>query len=123
MKFVGVCKTRGFCRGKSLLAGLLIFEQIATHQLLQKLIAVELADHTAGIVIVRNIGGIFREDISYDLVDGIVALFIQCVEHSPQNTVHIVFFVTGNCELDGIFRHETDLLGMFGAYGVIIAQK
>ena len=49
--------------------------QIAADQLLQKLVPIQLADHAAGIVVVGNVGGIFGQQITNDLVDGIVSLF------------------------------------------------
>jgi hypothetical protein len=83
------------------------------HQILQKLIAINFADHTSGIIVVGNICGILREKITNNLVDRVIAFFIQSVENTPENTVHIVFFFTGNGELNGIsgiVRHGNDLL-------------
>jgi hypothetical protein len=84
--------------------------QIAADQLLQKLVPIQLADHAAGIVIVGDIGGVLGQQIAHDLIDGVVALFLQSVEHGPEGTAHILFIITGNGKLNGIFRHGFDLL-------------
>ena len=39
----------------------------------EKLVAVDLTDKTAGISVVRDIGRVFGKNISYDLIDGVVA--------------------------------------------------
>lgn len=56
------------CRGRNLglqrhggspRYGLLLIKQITLDQLLEELIPVQLTNHGAGIVIIRNIGGVF----------------------------------------------------------------
>ena len=109
-------KTRGFCRGKSLLAWvgqgqLLAAEEIVLHQFLQQLVSIQLADHAAGIVVVGDIGGIFRKQITDDLINGIVTFFLQGVEHRAQDPAHAIPVVAGDCEfLCALVRHDFDLL-------------
>ena len=96
--------------------------QIAAYQLLQKLVPIQLADHAAGIVVVGDISGILREEIANDLVDGVITLFVQSVEHTAENATHIVLIITRYSKLDGIsgiVRHGNDLLPFVIA---IIAQ-
>ena len=51
--------------------------QILFHQLLQQLVPVQLPDQGAGIVVVGDIGRVFREDVADDLVDGVIALLLK----------------------------------------------
>ena len=44
--------------------------QVLLHQLLEQLVPVQLADEGAGVVVVGDIGGVLREDVADDLVDG-----------------------------------------------------
>ena len=50
-------------------------KQIVAHQLGEQLVPVQTADHRSGVVVVGDVGGILREKIAYDLIDGIVTLF------------------------------------------------
>ena len=78
--------------------------QIAPHQFLQQLITIQLADHAAGIVVIGDIGGILRQKITNDLIDGIIALFAQRFEDRTQGALHILFFVAGKGEFDGALQ-------------------
>ena len=107
----GFCKTEGgyeiekvqkeaFAVAKaSWLGRLVLLEQIFAHQRLHQFIPVDLADHTAGIVVVGDVGGILGQQVSNDLVDGIVAFFSQGFVHTTENTAHILFIVAGYGEL------------------------
>ena len=90
--------------------GLLLDGEIIAHQLLHQFIPIQLVNHAAGIVVVGDIGGIFCEQIADDLIDGIIAFFIQSIEHTMQNPAHILLVITGNSKLDGILCHGIDLL-------------
>ena len=85
---------------------------------LQKLVPVQFADHAAGIVVIGDIGRVLCQQVTDDLVDRVVTFFVQGVGHTPEDTVHILFVITGNRELDGVFRHGIDLLYLIN---VIIA--
>jgi hypothetical protein len=83
------------------------------HQILQKLITIDFADHASGIIIVGDVCGILSKKIANNLINGIIALFVQSIENTPENTVHIFLLITGNSEFDcisGIVRHGNDLL-------------
>ena len=85
--------------------------QILTHQLLQQLVPVQLANQAAGVVVVGDIGGILGQKIADDLIDGIIALFLQRVEYRAENAAHIIPVVAGNCKfLCALVRHDIDLL-------------
>ena len=98
--------------------GLLFLEEIFANQNLHQLIPVDLADHAAGIVVVGDVGGILGQQVSNDLVDGIVAFFGQGFVHTTENTAHILFIVAGYGELQGGFiRHGLSLLFFLINYG------
>jgi hypothetical protein len=99
-----------FAVAKASWLGLLIPEQITLHKLLKKLVPIKLTDHAAGIVVIRDISGIFRQQIADDLIDRIITFFVQSIEDTPENTMHILFVVAGYCKLNGIFRHDFNLL-------------
>ena len=50
--------------------------EILPNQFLQQFVPIQLTDHAAGVVVVRDIGGIFRQQIADDLVNRIVTLFL-----------------------------------------------
>jgi hypothetical protein len=86
-------------------------EQIAVNQILEQLITVQLANHTSSVLVVSDVGGVFCQKITNNLVNGIITLFIQSIEHIPQNSPHIFLIIAGYCELYGIaFRHWNGLL-------------
>ena len=94
--------------------------QIAADQLLQKLVPIQLGDHTAGVVVVGDVGGVLGQQIADDLIHRIVALFLQSVEDGTKGAAHIVLVVAGYDKfLCILVRHGVDLLGNSG---YIIAQ-
>ena len=94
--------------------------QIAADQLLQELVPIQLGDHTAGVVVVGDVGGVLSQQIADDLIHRIVALFLQSVEDGTKGTAHIIFVVAGYDKfLCILVRHGVDLLGNSG---YIIAQ-
>ena len=85
--------------------------QIAANQLLKKLVPIQLADHTAGVVVIGDVGGILGQQVAHDLVHGVVALFLQGVEHRAQDPAHIVLVIAGDDKfLCILIRHGFDLL-------------
>ena len=75
--------------------------QILPHEDLKKLVPVDLADQGPGVVVVGDIGGVLRENIADDLVDRIVALFLQCLIDRGQDLM----------DLRVLFHHDTELSG------------
>ncbi len=62
-------KPLGFC------LGLLLVEKVLANQHLHQLVTVDLADHSPGVVVVGDVGGILSQQVANDLVDGVVAFF------------------------------------------------
>ena len=50
--------------------------QIIAQHGLQQIVTIHLADHGTGILIGRDVGGVFGQDIAHQLVDRIVAFFL-----------------------------------------------
>ena len=80
--------------------------QIVADQFLHQFIPVHLTDHAAGIVVIGDIGGIFREQIADDLIDGIVTFLIQSIEDTTQDPAHILFVIARNSKFNSVLiRH------------------
>ena len=72
---------------------------------MQQLVAIQLADQRARAVVIRDIGGILREDIAYDLIDGVVALIFQRGINGRQDVADLSVLLLGNIKLSGKFFH------------------
>ena len=99
-------KTRAAAkRGSACLNGFHLFLKITFHQDLQKFIAVDLADQRARMVVVGDIGRILGEDVSHDLIDGIVALFLQCTIDRRHDLLDLFVFFLIDVELTRQIYH------------------
>jgi hypothetical protein len=67
-----------------------LIRQILTHELLEKLVPVQLADQGPGPVVVGDVGGVFGEDIAHDLIDGVITLLGQRGVDGRQNPLHFL---------------------------------
>ena len=65
------------------------FLQIVFQQLLKQLVPVETADQRTGVIVVCDIGRIFREYITHNLVYRVVALNHEGVLHRRQDLPHL----------------------------------
>ena len=86
---------RGNAEGKRLLP------QISADQHLQQLVPVDLADQGPGIVVIGDVGGVLGENITHDLVDGVIALFLQCPIDGRENLMDLCVLLRGNIEFPG----------------------
>ena len=85
--------------------------QVTSYQLLEQLITIDLTDHAAGTVVIGDVGRIFGQKIANDLIDGIIAFFIQSVEYIPKNSAHFICIIGRNGKLNGVVvRQVIDLL-------------
>ena len=75
------------------------------NQKIEQLIPVDFADQTPCVLIVGDIGGILRQDVAHDLVDGIVALFLQSVVHRLQDRLcfRLLFMGDGKGDRFSVF--------------------
>jgi len=44
---------------------------------------------------IGDVGGVLREDIADDLIDGVVALFLQCLVHGQQDLMDLFVLIFG----------------------------
>ena len=99
-------------------------EEIVPHKLLKKLITVQLADEAASVIVIRNVGRILRENISYNLVDGVVAHFRKRTIDLSENLLHFLVAVGRYGELYGIVLiHDAGLLPLFALFYYISVGK
>ena len=82
-----------------------LLAEVAAHKRLQQLVAIQLADQRAGVVMVRDIGGVLRQDVAHDLVDGIIALILQRGINGGQNMTDLSVLFLRNIKLSGKFFH------------------
>ena len=80
----------------------LLIEKIMPHKLVQQFIPVNFADQTARIVVIGDIGRIFRKKVAYDLVDGIIAFFTEGTINGHKCIFHFQVGVVCKREFDGI---------------------
>jgi hypothetical protein len=76
--------------------------QVVLQQHLEQLIPVQPADEGAGVVVIGDIGGVLREDIPYDLVDGVISLFLEGIIYGGQDILDLRVLVTQHTELTRI---------------------
>ena len=90
---------RGNAEGKRLLP------QISADQHLQQLVPIHLADQGPCAVVVGDIGGVLRQDVAHDLVDGIIALILQRGINGGQNMTDLSDLFKPNIKLTVKFIH------------------
>ena len=79
--------------------------QLFLDQHLQQLVPVQLADQGAGAHVIGNVGGVLREDVANDLIDGVIPLFLQCLLDCGQNVINLHILIVHNTEFAGIVIH------------------
>ena len=91
--------------------------EILLYQFLQQLVPIQLADQGAGVVVVGDIGGVLREDVSHDLIDGIIALFLQRAVYATQDLLDLRVLFVLNAEFPGVIHlHAAHLLVCFWSH-------
>ena len=91
--------------------------EILFYQFLQQLVPIQLADQGAGVVVVGDIGGVLREDVSHDLIDGIIALFLQRAVYATQDLLDLRVLFVLNAEFPGVIHlHAAHLLVCFWSH-------
>ena len=66
-----------------------LLSQISPNQNLQQLIPVNFADQSTGVVVVGDIGGIFGQDVTHNLVDGVITFFFQCLVYRGEDLMDL----------------------------------
>ena len=100
---------RGPSQARKPLATVLI-EEIVTHKLLQQFVTVELADEAASIIVICNVGRVFRKNVADNLIDRVISFFGEGTIDLRQNLLHFVAAVSGDGELDSAMLFQSDYL-------------
>ena len=72
---LGGQKNEGGSTCRRSLPGRELIKQVVPDKLLKKLVAIELADEAASVIVVGDVGRILGKKIAHDLIDRIIALF------------------------------------------------
>ena len=85
-----VCKTAELKRT-------VLHVKVAAQHSLQQVVTIHLADHGTGILIGRNVGRVFGQDIAHQLIDRVVAFFLLSIIHLLYDLVDLIvlFIVDG----------------------------
>ena len=94
-----------------------LLAQILADQNLQQLVTVDFTDQRAGVVMVGDIGGILRKDIADDLVDGVVALFLQRLVYRGKDRVDLRVTLLHQIEFTGKIVHTETTLSLYPPHG------
>ena len=87
-------------------------EQIVPDQFLQKIVPINFADQATGVVEVCDVCGVLREQITDNLVDGIVTFLAERTVNGCQNLLHFRCGIVRNHKFDRIVVHVVCLLCM-----------
>ena len=71
----------------------LLFTDVVNEQLMHKLVTVDAADKSAGIIVVCDIRRVLRQNIAHELIYGVVALDFKRVLHGRQYFSHLCLAV------------------------------
>ena len=69
------------------------FPEIRSYENLKKLIAVDVTDKAPCVVVGRDVSRILREDISYDLIHGIITLLTKSIVNNGKIFLELSFTV------------------------------
>ena len=76
-----------------------------TDEFLQKLITVDTPNERACILMICNVSRVFAQDVTNDLIDGIIAFFFQSIVDRYEDLSHIHFVIAADFEFDCIIEH------------------
>ena len=70
--------------------------KIILNQILQQGVAVDPADEVSGIVVGGDIGRILRQNISNQLIYGVIALFTKCLVNGEQYIPYLLLLIVSD---------------------------
>ena len=82
-----------------------LIKQVVPDKLLKKLVAIELADEAASVVVVCDIGRVFGKQVTDDLIDGVIPFFTQRAVYGCEQRFHLLIGFIGNYKFDRIVVH------------------
>ena len=80
--------------------------QVISDQNLEQFIPVHLADQGPGLVMVGDIGGVLGEDVTHDLINRVIALFLQRLLHGQHDPVDLRVLIDDEIKFPGIVVHS-----------------
>ena len=88
-----------------------LLAQIAFHQHLQQLIAVDLTDQGTGVVMICDVSGILGQNVTHDLIDRVIAFFLQSMIDRRHDLLDFFIFFLIDVELTcQIYHIDTTFL-------------
>ena len=79
---------------------------IITHKGLQQIVAVNAANQRTGVLVSSDISRVLRKNIADQLVDGVIALLLQCTVNKLHNLLDLLVFIVADREYRGRFRNR-----------------
>ena len=79
---------------------------IITHKGLQQIVAVNAANQRTGVLVSSDISRVLRKNIADQLVDGVIALLLQCNVNKMHNLLDLLVFIVADREYRGRFRNR-----------------
>jgi hypothetical protein len=79
-----------------------LIKQVVPDKLLKKLVAIELADEAASVIVVGDVGRILGKKIAHDLIDRIIALFREGAIDLREDLLHLRTVVDRHAEFDRV---------------------
>ena len=73
---------------------------------MQQVVTVHFADEGTSPLISRDIGRIFGQDIAHQLVDGVIAFFLECVVHLLHDFMDLDVLLIVDGENGSCVAHE-----------------
>ena len=78
---------------------------IITHKGLQQIVAVNAANQRTGVLVSSDISRVLRKNIADQLVDGVIAFFLECVVHLLHDFVVLIVLLIVDRENSSCVTH------------------
>ena len=88
--------------------------QIMRYEFLHQFITINLADEAPCVVVIGDVGRVLGKKLADDLVDWIIALFLQSVINRCQNALHFGILIIDQAKFSGSIEHLGCLLSVAG---------
>ena len=79
---------------------------IITHKGLQQIVAVNATNQRTGVLVSSDISRVLRKNIADQLVDGVIALLLQCTLNKLHTLLDLLVFIVADREYRGRFRNR-----------------
>ena len=83
----------------------LLFE-IFAYQHLQQFITIDFTNHRTCVIVIGNVGGILGEDVTNNLIDGIISLLLQSLIDGGEDQADLGIFVYCDFKFTGKIIHR-----------------